>query len=50
MKILLLGMLFILGVSFSACSEKAPEPKDDYYDRANKASKESLQGLDKDMK
>ncbi len=49
MKILLLGLLFILGVGFSACSKKA-EPKDDYYDRANKASKESLQGLDRDMK
>lgn len=49
MKVLLLGTLFVLGLSFSACS-KAPQAQDDYYDRANKASKESLQGLDRDVR
>ncbi len=50
MKIILIGLLFVLGLGFSACAKKAVEPKDDYYDRANKASKESLKGLDKDFK
>lgn len=52
MKVFLLSLLFILGFSFSACSKtpKANNTDNGYYDRANKASKESLRGLDRDIK
>lgn len=46
MKILVLSLLVILGLSFIGCNKEVKEKQ--YYDRANDASKESLRGLDRD--
>ena len=45
MKLLLPTIFIILAVGFSACST---HQDDNYYDRANKASEKSLQGLEKE--
>ena len=45
MKIFLITSSIILGISFSACST---HQDDNYYDRANRASEKSLNGLEKD--
>ena len=47
MKLLITTAFIILGVSFSACST---HQDDNYYDRANKASEKSLNGLERDTK
>lgn len=45
MRLIITTVFIILGVSFSAC---ATHQDDNYYDRANKASEKSLEGLDKE--
>lgn len=45
MKLLITTAFIILGVSFTSCST---HQDDNYYDRANKASEKSLQGLEKE--
>ncbi len=50
MKYLFLTTVVILGLGLSACSAKDVYHDDGAYDRANAASKESLQGLDRDTK
>ncbi len=50
MKIFTFGVLIILGLSIGACSGKDVYHDDKAYERANKASSESLRGLDKDTK
>ncbi len=47
MKFLIIIALMIVGIGFSAC---ATHQGDGYYDRANKASEKSLQGLEKEWK
>ena len=45
MKFLISAIFIILGVAFSACST---HQDDNYYDRANRASEKSLEGLERD--
>jgi len=47
MKLLMTTMFIILSFGFSACST---HQDDNYYDRANKASEKSLNGLERDTK
>ena len=48
MKIFTFGILVILGFGLSACSGKDVYHDDGAYERANKASDDSLKGLDRD--
>ncbi len=50
MKIFTFALLVILGFGISACSGKDAYHDGGAYERANKASDESLRGLDKDTK
>jgi len=44
MKKTFLVLTVVVGIFLSACTKQVPV-QDDYYDRANQASKESLKGL-----
>jgi len=48
MRIFILSALVILGLGLSACSGKDVYHDDGAYDRTNKASSESLRGLERD--
>ncbi len=50
MKIFTFAILVILGFGLSACSGKDVYHDDGAYERANKASDDSLKGLDRDTK
>ena len=47
MKLLISTAFIILAIGISACSTHTD---DNYYDRANKASEKSLDGLERDTK
>ncbi len=47
MKLFLLCVWIIVGVSFTACAQKAPV-NDGSYERSNKLSSEALRELDKE--